>query len=173
MTQGLVQRVAIAGLLLGALAAAPAVAQQTQSEGEEADTEQFEDWVVRCPVQEAGRCEMSQLVDNPANGEPMMRVVMGYPERIDSAAMIFVLPLGTRLTPGVRLVVDAGETQNIPFQVCLQQGCRADFKLEDSLRQQMRVGQAATVSVIGPRGERIDLEVSLQGFTAADDRIQP
>lgn len=133
----------------------------------------YQDWDVRCPQDASdGGCEMTQLVESPDNGKPILRVVMGYPPQIDSAAMVFILPLGTRLAPGVQLQVDSGEPQGFPFQICLEQGCRADFPVDNALRNRLRGGSTATVSLIGPRGERIDLDVSLLGFTNADNRIR-
>lgn len=144
-----------------------------QSGNAEANVETFQAWDVRCPEEAAnGACEMTQLVNSPENGKPILRVVMGYPPEIDTAAMVFILPLGTRLAPGVQLQVDDGEPKAFPFQICLEQGCRADFPVNDTLRNQLRSGSTATVSLIGPRGDRIDLPVSLQGFTDADNRIR-
>ncbi|SDM02822.1 Invasion protein IalB, involved in pathogenesis [Modicisalibacter muralis] len=159
-------------LLFLSLLAPMAVAQQQPASGPEFSSEQFEDWEVRCPTNaQPAICEMTQLVNNPQSGQPIMRVIMAYPQEIDTAAMIFLLPLGVRLSPGLQLVVDNGEPINFPYQVCQQQGCRADLPISESLRQRMRNGSTATVSVIGPRGNRLDLPVSLQGFTAADDSI--
>ncbi|MBO9469013.1 invasion associated locus B family protein [Endozoicomonas sp. G2_2] len=144
-----------------------------QSGGGNTTVETFQDWEVRCPEQSgSGGCEMTQLVNSPDNGKPILRVVMGYPPEIDTAAMVFILPLGTRLAPGVQLQVDNGEAQAFPFQICLEQGCRADFPVNDALRNRMRSGSTATVSLIDPQGERMDLNVSLQGFTDADNRIR-
>ena len=134
--------------------------------------ESFQDWEVRCPEQGDGACEMTQLVNSPDNGKPILRVVMGYPPEVDSAAMVFILPLGTRLAPGVQFQVDGDQPRRFPFQICLEQGCRADFPVDDALRNKLRSGSRATVSLIGPRGDRIDLKVSLQGFTNADNRIR-
>ncbi|MES1940562.1 hypothetical protein T5B8_09971 [Salinisphaera sp. T5B8] len=134
--------------------------------------ETFQDWEVRCPEQGDGACEMTQLVNSPDNGKPILRVVMGYPPEVDTAAMVFILPLGTRLAPGVQFQVDGDQPRRFPFQICLEQGCRADFPVDDALRNKLRSGSKATVSLIGPRGDRIDLKVSLQGFTNADNRIR-
>ena len=68
--------------------------------------------------------------------------------------------------------VDGDQPRRFPFQICLEQGCRADFPVDDALRNKLRSGSRATVSLIGPRGDRIDLKVSLQGFTNADNRIR-
>ena len=159
-------------LLLLTLLAPLAFAQQQPAGAPQYDSEQFEDWEVRCPVNaQPTICEMTQLINSPQSGQPIMRVIMAYPQEIDTAAMIFLLPLGVRLAPGLQLIVDDGEPINFPYQVCQQQGCRADLPISESLRQRMRSGSTATVSVIGPRGNRLDLPVSLSGFTAADDRI--
>lgn len=156
------------------LAAAPALAQSgSNAASENVDLKTYQDWEVRCPKDRSkGNCEMTQLVNSSDSGKPILRVVMGYPPEIDTAAMIFILPLGTRLAPGVQLVVDGGQADTFPFQICLEQGCRADFAVSDSLRNRLRSGSNATVSLIGPRGERIDLKVSLQGFTDADNDIR-
>ncbi len=147
---------------------------QQQQQPPNVDTQQFQDWEVRCPTgaqAPANACTMTQLVNNPDSDQPLMRVVMAYPPEIDGPAMVFILPLGVRLAPGLQLTIDNGEPINFPYQVCQQQGCRADLPVKESLRQKMRNGSTATVSLIGPRGERLDLPVSLLGFTAANDRI--
>ena len=155
--------------------AAPALAQSNGSNGaDDVKITHYNDWEVRCPKSGPAQddCEMTQLINGPDGNKPIMRVVMGYPPQIDTAAMIFILPLGTRLAPGVQLSVDGDQPRRFPFQICLEQGCRADFPVDDALRNKLRSGSRATVSLIGPRGDRIDLKVSLQGFTNADNRIR-
>lgn len=135
---------------------------------------QHEDWEVRCPkTGDNKQCEMTQLVNGPKSGKPILRVVMGYPPQIKTAAMIFILPLGTRLAPGVELSVDGDKPRRFPFQICLDQGCRADFPVSDKLLDKLKHGRKATVSIIDPRGKQLDLDVSLQGFTDANDQIAP
>ena len=87
--------------------------------------------------------------------------------------MSFFVPLGVRLAAGLQLVVDNGEPIQFPYQVCQQQGCRADAPIEPSMLQQLRSGSTATLSMIGPRGDRMDLDISLIGFTDASTRIAP
>ncbi|MES1930117.1 hypothetical protein SADO_12718 [Salinisphaera dokdonensis CL-ES53] len=171
MSLRLVSGFSAAVFAVSLLFSAPGFAQQ--SGGENMKVETYNDWEVRCPEQARnGGCEMTQLVNSPDNGKPILRVVMGYPPEVDTAAMVFILPLGTRLAPGVQLQVDSGQAQAFPFQICLEQGCRADFPVDDALRNRMRSGSNATVSLIDPQGERMDLTVSLQGFTDADNRIR-
>lgn len=135
-------------------------------------TEQFQDWQVECP-DDGGRCAMSQLINNADGSQPLMRAVMIYPEQIDGPAITFLLPLGVRLAPGLRLNVDNGEAIAFPYQACVEQGCRADMPLEPGMLQRLRSGGKATLSFIDPAGQQRDLDISLTGFTAASKRISP
>ncbi|MCH4564942.1 invasion associated locus B family protein [Halomonas sp. EGI 63088] len=166
----------LAGLLSLLALAPPAFAQQASPGDANADvtTEQFRDWEVICPREaSAGICTMSQVVNNPDSDQPLMRVIMAYPPQLEGPAMTFLLPLGVHLASGLQLSVDGVEPAQFPYQTCLQQGCRADLPVEPALLQALRGGSAATLSLIGPRGDRMDLDISLMGFTDANARIAP
>lgn len=168
-------RIAAACLCIVGLSglAGHAVAQQkTQDNDDNVKVSTYQDWEVRCPKSgDKDECEMTQLVNNPDSGKPIMRVVLGYPPQIDSAAMIFILPLGTRLSPGVKVGVDGDQIGRFPFQICMKEGCRADFPVEGKALNKLKRGGNATVSIVGPEGDDIDLKISLQGFTAANKAI--
>ena len=154
--------------------AAPALAQSNGSNGaDDVKITHYNDWEVRCPKSGPAQddCEMTQLINGPDGNKPIMRVVMGYPPQIDTAAMIFILPLGTRLAPGVQLSVDGDQPRRFPFQICLEQGCRADFPIENDLLAKMKRGSEATVTIVGPKGDQIELPISLSGFTDANNAI--
>ncbi|APE30793.1 Invasion protein B-like protein [Halomonas aestuarii] len=164
--------------LLSLLAFAPmAFAQQSTSgaAGANVQTEQFRDWQVLCPPEgRQGACTMSHLVTNPDSNDPLMRVIVGYPPELNGRpAMTFLLPLGVRLAAGLQLSVGGGEPTQFPYQVCMQQGCRADLPVPPSLLRDLRSGSSATLSLVDPRGNRMDLDISLMGFTDASDRIAP
>ncbi|WP_280546838.1 invasion associated locus B family protein [Halomonas sp. 11-S5] len=174
MSNRFARRLCLTALLSLIALASQAVAQQA-SPGAEVETEQFRDWEVICPpAGSQGACTMSQLVTNPGSNDPLMRVIVGYPPELEGRpAMTFLLPLGVRLAPGLQLSVGGGEPAQFPYQVCLEQSCRADLPLEPSLLQGLRSGSSATLSLIGPRGNRMDLDISLMGFTDASERIAP
>lgn len=161
--------------LMMALYLAPAALAQPQ-QVPDADIKQFKDWEVRCPKGGSSadnRCTMSQLINNPSNDQPMLRTVVAYPPRGNDPVMVFLMPLGVRLAPGLQLQVDNGQPIPFPFQVCVDQGCRADLPLEAELLNQLRSGTKATLSLIGPNGERLDPDISLLGFTDASRAIMP
>lgn len=164
--------------LLTLMALASGAHAQTSVSSEDArrdfQSEQFQQWEVRCPPQgQTGPCSMSQLITGTDGNQPMMRVIIAKPPQADRPIMTFLVPLGVRLAPGLELSVDGGEGVGFPYQVCDQPGCRADLPLAPSLLQSLRGGSNATLSLIGPRGNRRDLEISLMGFTAASERITP
>lgn len=133
-----------------------------------------QDWTVRCQESGQKQCEMTQLIKSPDNDKPIMRVLMGYPPQTQGKpAMIIIVPLGTRLPAGLQVSVDNGQAYNYPFQVCLQEGCRAAFKVSDALLGQLKNGHSATVSIVGPKNRKIDLKLSLLGFTASSKAISP
>jgi len=157
--------------------ASQSIAQQASpgSAGANIEAEQFQDWEVICPPSPSqGVCTMSQLVNNPNSNDPLMRVIVGYPPELEGRpAMTFLVPLGVRLAPGLQLSVGGGEPVQFPYQVCMEQSCRADLPLDPALLQALRTGSSATLSLIGPRGNRMDLDISLMGFTNANQRIAP
>ncbi|SES33284.1 Invasion protein IalB, involved in pathogenesis [Vreelandella subterranea] len=164
--------------LLSILALSPNAFSQQQpgtASGGNVTTESFQDWEVRCQRNAQGPtpCAMAQLVTQPDSDQPLMQVMLDYPPQIDDPAMSFFVPLGVRLAPGLQLSVDNGEPIQFPYQVCMEQGCRADVPIEPSMLQQLRRGNTATLSMIGPSGDRMDLDISLIGFTDAINRIAP
>ncbi len=163
----------------GSLDAPPAAEEPPEEpQGEEAETERFDDWLVRCGEIEnngetARACEMLQQVSQEETNQPVMEIAIGYLGDEERPVAVFTLPLGIRLPPGVQLQVGDAEPVRIPVQICVRQGCRADLLLEEDLVAAMRQGTEMQLSVLDPRGERVDLPISLLGFTAALERISP
>lgn len=177
LTQNLSQNLGRMGLL-ALLALSPNAFSQQQpgaAFGNDVTTESFQDWEVRCKRNAEGPspCAMSQLITQPDSDQPLMQVILDYPPQIDDPVMSFFVPLGVRLAPGLQISVDNAEPVQFPYQVCQEQGCRADVPIEPSMLQQLRSGNTATLSMIGPRGDRMDIDISLIGFTAASNRIAP
>ncbi|GEN29644.1 hypothetical protein HVA01_32900 [Halovibrio variabilis] len=177
MPHSLTQNLCRLGLLSILVLSPNAFSQQQpgSASGNDVNTESFQDWEVRCQRNAEGPapCAMSQLVTQPGSDQPLMQVILNHPPQIDDPVMSFFVPLGVRLAAGLQLSVDNGELIQFPYQVCQAQGCRADVPIEPSMLQQLRSGTTATLSMIGPRGDRMDLDISLIGFTDASTRIAP
>lgn len=168
----LVCAVALTGITGAALAQS---SSGNQSKKNDVKVTKHKDWEVHCPKSgQKDQCEMTQLINNPGNGKPIMRVIMGYPPQAQGQpAMIFILPLGTRLNSGVQVTVDNHKAHRFPFQICLEQGCQAAFPVKSSFLNQLKHGKSAQASIVGPKGNPINLKISLMGFTAANNQISP
>jgi len=147
-----------------------------QSQIKDVTTQQFEDWKVRCgTVRETGRerCQMSQDVSRPDSDQTIMRMAVGYSPQSSQPAAVFQIPLGVVLPNGIALRVDDGEPVRFPVQICVEQGCQANLPLKQDLLQQMKAGRSAYLTMRTPRARsgRVELDISLIGFTAALQRI--
>lgn len=133
------------------------------------------DWEVRC-APEGADCFMYQLAmdseNNPVAEFSLVRLAEGAGA---AAGATVVSPLGTLLPAGVELQIDDGEARRYPFTWCSQVGCFARFGVDDAAITAMKAGtvaKAVLVSVAAPDRPLL-LEVSLTGFTAAYDSLEP
>lgn len=154
--------------------AGPAAAQKAPMQAKKANVEttQYDDWEVRCLKSNADECLMNQIVNNPSSDSPIMRVAMKYRPSTDVALMAFTLPLGTHLAPGLSVSVPGNKAIRIPYQVCFRNGCQAYLGLKSALMSKMKQGTSFQVTLVGPDGKKINLSVSLMGFTAANNAIK-
>lgn len=133
------------------------------------------DWEVRC-APDGADCFMYQLAmdseNNPVAEFSLVRLAEGAGA---AAGATVVSPLGTLLPAGVELQVDDGEARRYPFTWCSQVGCFARFGVDQASVDAMKAGQVAKavlVAVAAPDRPLL-LEVSLSGFTAAFDSLEP
>lgn len=133
------------------------------------------DWEVRCNP-EGADCFIYQLAmdseNNPVAEFSLVRLADGAEP---AAGVTVVSPLGTLLPAGVELQIDDGLAERHPFTWCSQVGCFARFGVDAAAISSMKAGQVAKavlVSVAAPDRPLL-LEVSLTGFTAAYDSLEP
>ncbi len=134
---------------------------------------EFTDWQLRCVRAEAGidPCQLYQLL-NDGNGNPLAEInVFPLLGQEAAAGATVVTPLETLLTENLRMSVDGGAAKVYPFSWCAQVGCFARIGLSNDDIASFRRGNVARLSivpVVAPE-QRVNLEVSLSGFTAAFD----
>ena len=84
-----------------------------------------------------------------------------------------ILPFGLALAKGVTLNIDS-ETggPTFGFSTCLPQGCVVPVELQADMLDALKNGGLLHVSAVPIDGDdRIDIQVSLKGFTAAYNRL--
>ena len=172
--------VAIAGGSAAAQSIEPEAALEPRGDQPQAEVRaRHEDWIVRCqsaPADAFGAgefCEMYQQVSEQDTEQTVLEVVIGYPQDAAQPVALFNLPLGMLLPPGVQMQIDDNQPIRFPVQLCLASGCRADIELSDALVGQMRAGAEGVLTIVDPQGRNVELPMSMLGFSAALDELQP
>ncbi|MEM8571655.1 MAG: invasion associated locus B family protein [Pseudomonadota bacterium] len=132
-------------------------------------------WEVRCAPNDS-ECFMYQLAYD-ANNNPVAEInVIRLEEGSPAEAGITVLtPLGTLLRPGITITVDGGERRSYPFIWCDNTGCFARFALSPEEVAGFRSGTSASMTLfsVGAPGTPVELAISLDGFTAGMEALNP
>jgi len=132
----------------------------------------FVDWELRCIVSEAelDPCQMYQLLDD-GNGNPVAEInvfPLAEPTQAVAGATV-ITPLETLLTQQLTVSVDGGPGKRYPFSWCSQVGCFARLGLTAEEVDAFKRGANATLTIVpvAATDQRVNLDVSLSGFTAA------
>jgi invasion protein IalB len=159
-----------AGLIASSICALPASAQQAQQNVERT---QSGDWSVECVQNpQAGRlCRMVQNVKDPKNGNSLMEVVVAKPPNQSGVILSLRAPLGVWLRPGLTFGIDGGKANSVNFEFCLQGGCLAQIQLSAGKVNAMKRGSKALIGMQNIRRQKLNLTVSLRGFTAAYGKL--
>jgi invasion protein IalB len=183
-------RTAAAALMV--LAAPVAALAQTADEvevGQAYVAETHGDWQLRCIKGPEGaaaeRCEMFQLLrdeeDNPVAVFRMNMPILAAEGQVATA--VFNTPIQTRLDAGLRIRIDDGEFDILPYTFCAPGGCSAESPLAEAVIEQFQAGDEALIVIFAlmlnergdpargeagePRAVPVELTASLSGFTAA------
>jgi invasion protein IalB len=138
--------------------------------------EEFGDWSLRCVRMEDGNdpCQLYQLLqDSEGNSVAEVSVFPLTDGGPAAAGATIITPLETLLTEQVRIAVDANPAKQYPFSFCSQVGCfsRVGFTAEEI--EAFRRGNAATITIAPAAAptQRVDLTMSLSGFTAGFEAV--
>ena len=151
-----------AGLLAALFTSAPARAEVI---------DQFQDWTLQCfDAPDGEECIVTQVVLR--DGNQVLGVGVDWVSAEDRARIIFNLPPqaieGTRMA----LTIDEGETRYLPIDNCGEGRCQLRAVAEDALIAEMKRGERAVVTFLLPPEERLDVPVSLLGFTAGYEAMR-
>jgi invasion protein IalB len=136
--------------------------------------ETFDDWALQCIEVPEGEdvCQMYQLLkdENGSNVAEASIFKLSNGGRA-VAGGTFVVPLETLLTQKLTVQVDSGAERRFDFSFCAPVGCyaRVGFTAEDI--QRFKAGAKAVVTIVPALApdQKVAVEMSLAGFTAAYD----
>jgi invasion protein IalB len=138
--------------------------------------ETFTDWQMRCVRTAEGNdpCQMYQLLHDEQGNAVGEINIFGLPAGQTAAAgATFVAPLETLLPQQVTLEVDAGTAKRYPFTWCAQLGCVSRIGFLQAEVDAFKRGNKATITIVPAVApdQRVKLDMSLKGFTAAYDAV--
>jgi invasion protein IalB len=136
----------------------------------------FGEWEQRCVKTEDGAdpCQLYQLLKD-AQGNAVAEIsIFGLPADNEAAAgATIIAPLETMLTQGLSMSVDNSKARRYPFSWCTNIGCVSRVGFTQAEVEGFKKGNEATltiVPVVAP-DQKVDLKISLSGFTAGYDAV--
>ncbi|MCI2398265.1 invasion associated locus B family protein [Aliiroseovarius subalbicans] len=140
--------------------------------------EVFGDWERKCAHNPNGDdpCQIYQLLkdqnDNPVAEISMLRLPDGGQA---AAGATVVVPLETLLTQQLTIAVDGGQSRRYEFRFCAQLGCIAQIGFTGAEIASFKAGVVAKATIVPAAApdQKVELPVSLSGFTAAYDSLVP
>lgn len=133
------------------------------------------DWTLRCfkaPEGQPDPCELYQLLKDEQGTEvAFVSMIPVLDSKQVKAGATIVGPLGTLLTEGLRIQVDNGQAQRYDFVVCETEGCMARVGLANADVTRWKRGNVAKIGIASVYGDKVQLPLSLAGFTAGYDSL--
>ncbi len=159
-------------LFVNAAGHAQQPAQQPQAGAAPGGGAQESSWVKLCQQQKAKEQKVNVCLTHherlhPNTGLPLIsaaiREIEGEPQKI----MMFMVPLGRLLKPGLIMQVDDKEPLKIGYNYCTSIGCVAQAPVTDEIIEAFKKGGTLTIKTIDVGQKRVGFQVSLGGFTRA------
>ncbi|MEX0286824.1 MAG: invasion associated locus B family protein [Paracoccaceae bacterium] len=144
--------------------------------GERYSKERFGDWDMACIKTDAevDPCSMLQIM-NDDSGNPIAEFSLFRLKEGGQAAAgaTVIVPLEALLPAQLTIAVDGVGAKRYNYTFCNPIGCVAQIGLTQADVDAFKRGAVATVSLVPAPApdQRIDLELSLKGFTAAYDVV--
>jgi invasion protein IalB len=136
----------------------------------------FGDWEQRCVKTEDGSdpCQLYQLLKDGQGNAVAEISLFGLPSGQKAAAgATIIAPLETMLTEDLSMAIDNSKARKYPFSWCSNIGCIARVGFTQAEVEGFKKGNEAVltiVPVVAP-DQKVDLKVSLSGFTAGYDAV--
>lgn len=144
--------------------------------GERYSSEKFGDWDLACirTNAESDPCSILQILTD-AQGNPTAEVSIFRLEGAGQAVAggTIVVPLETLLTAQLTLAVDGEDAKRYNFTFCNPLGCVAQVGFTQEDVDAFKQGNTGTVTIVPAPApdQRVELTMSLAGFTAAYDAV--
>ncbi|MCJ8310556.1 MAG: invasion associated locus B family protein [Rhizobiaceae bacterium] len=147
-------------LVIGSLSYSTASAQQTAAQT----------WVKICSkIGETDICNVK--FDVITNTGQLVTGVNLLQSKGQTNRRIFqvAVPSGRYIPEGIKVQIDNGNTNTLPYSLCLPDRCLAEIQLSEGLVNALKAGGELTLTSTNFRAVKNPVKVTLKGFTAAFD----
>ena len=147
-------------LVIGSLSYSTASAQQTAAQT----------WVKICSkIGETDICNVK--FDVITNTGQLVTGVNLLQSKGQTNRRIFqvAVPSGRYIPEGINVQIDNGNTNTLPYSLCLPDRCLAEIQLSEGLVNALKAGGELTLTSTNFRAVKNPVKVTLKGFTAAFD----
>jgi len=79
------------------------------------------------------------------------------------------VPSGRYIPEGIKIQIDEGKVNTLPYSLCLPDRCLAETILSEPLVKALKAGGGLTLTSTNFRAQKNPVKVTLKGFTAAFD----
>jgi invasion protein IalB len=127
----------------------------------------YQDWRTACPPADAKEqnCQMIEEVLDTRSQQPVVRIAIGTDK--GKQEMIFTVPLGLALQPGMGLILGKDPVRTFGYRTCNNVGCIAVLPLDDKTVTAMNTAPDGKVLFAGLDGKPIAVPLSLKGYADA------
>lgn len=135
--------------------------------------ETYGEWSVACSIiDNVKACTFSQAQGNTQTGQRTFAIELRAPQEGKTDGVL-LMPFGLKLDDGVKMKIDEqGLGQGARFSTCIPQGCLVPISFPTVATDALRKGTDLIITASNLNGgEAPTIKVSLNGFTAAMNRV--
>ncbi len=151
-----------------------AVANSAFAQTPQRTTATYDDWTVRCEVNDAVRtCEMAQAMQIKGQAQPVTQIAIGRQAKNDPMKIVFQVPINVWLPTGVKLVADDKDPGIVgTYRRCLPGACIADSELKDDVVKKLRgLTENGKLQFRDGGLQDVAIPISFKGFGQAYDAM--
>ncbi len=157
-------RTVLAAVFAGAAAVSLSGATQAQSPGP------GQGWLKVCTKQEDNDVCVVQNILSASTGQLITAIALIMVEgKVNNRFLQVTVPPARLIPPGVRLQIDGGQAQKLPYEICMPDKCVAQVELTDAIVDSFKRGGEAVFTSVNYQRAANPIKVSLTGFTDAFD----
>lgn len=130
----------------------------------------FSPWVKVCPTSQRPQIDdvcFTIAIGRLEAGAPAFSAALIEPKNVATKILRITVPLGVQLPTGIRLAFDKNPALTVPYIICENSGCVADYKSDASLIMQLEKSQRLFIEFMRRDGQVLNYVLPLVAFAGA------